>query len=124
MRPSEAKGILISAIGLCIALTSGCASHDPNGLGRMRAAFGKAAGSPQEHRATELIKAAEDGRYFTAVSGLQTLRLNPELTVEQITAIQDAIGKMQSRLAEEAANGDAEAAKHVRALQNETEPAE
>ncbi|HEY6228489.1 MAG TPA: hypothetical protein VI282_15325 [Verrucomicrobiae bacterium] len=111
---------LVCSLPLLLVLT---ACSDPNGLAEIERSFRSApAISPQKTKADALVKSAKGGDYFSAVSGLQTLRLDPKLTLDQLTAIQDAIGKMQSRLAEEAAHGNADALKHIRALQGETEP--
>lgn len=118
---STRLGLFRSVLG--IGLLCGCASSDPYGLSRVESAFRmNVPQSPQKEKADELIILARNGKYFSAVSGLQTLRLNPGLTVDQLTAIQDAIGKIQSRLAEQAAQGDTNALWHIQALQSETEP--
>ena len=93
--------------------------RDPEGLLGVEAA--NPADSPHKARADALVKAACDWRYFTAVSGLQWLRTDSSLNEEQLTALQDAIGKIQSRLSAAAQNGDPTAVRHFDALQNETD---
>jgi hypothetical protein len=94
-------------------------ARDPEGLIAVEMAF--PADSPHKSRIDTCVKAAREKRYFTAVSGLQWLRTNPRLTEEQLTALQDAIGKIQSHLASAAQNGDAASVRHLDALQNETD---
>ena len=74
---------------------------------------------PHKARVDKLLTAARTQHYFTAVSGFQWLRTDPTLNLDQITALQDAIGKMQARLAAQAQSGDKTAARHLQALQNE-----
>jgi hypothetical protein len=98
-----------------------CGCSDPEGISKVEAAFKGSQSQQYGQRAEELVKAARAGDYFTAVSGFQWLRGEKDLNVEQITALQDAIGKMQTQLAERAAKGDTNAQKYMRALQGETD---
>jgi hypothetical protein len=108
---------------IALATLCACSRTDPDGLRAIESSFRSApAASPQKATADSLVNSARNGDYYSAVSGLQTLRLNPKLTLDQLTAIQDAIGKIQTRLAEEAALGNPDAIKHIRSLQGETEP--
>jgi hypothetical protein len=122
MARDEMKGsVMRNLVGVgLLATVAGCASADPDGLARVEKSFRNSRESAQKAQAQTLVAAARAGKYFVSISGLQTLRRDPALTVEQLTAIQDAIGKMQSRLAEQAAAG-VEAQRHVDALQGETE---
>jgi hypothetical protein len=107
---------------LCLSIAiflSACS--DPEGLSKVETAFKPGEQSHHGARAAELVKAARDGDYFTAVAGFQWLRGEQGLTLEQITALQDAIGKIQSQLADRAAKGDPQAQKQMRALQGETD---
>jgi hypothetical protein len=92
---------------------------DPEGILAVENTF--AQNSPHRPRVDQLVEAVRQQHYYTAVSGLQWLRTDPNLTLEQITALQDAIGKIQLRLATQADNGDKTAIRHLQALQNETD---
>ena len=95
------------------------ARRDLEGLLGVETAFREA--GPHKARVDKLLTAARSQHYFTAVSGFQWLRTDPTLNLDQITALQDAIGKMQARLAAQAQSGDKTAARHLQALQNETD---
>jgi len=107
--------IALSAVTLLALLAY--ARRDPEGLLGVETAFRD--GGPHKARVDSLLAAARSQHYFTAVSGFQWLRTDPTLNLDQITALQDAIGKMQARLAAQAQAGDKTAARHLQALQNE-----
>lgn len=107
----------LSAVTLLVVLAY--ARRDPEGLLGVETAFREA--GPHKSRVDKLLTAARSQHYFTAVSGFQWLRTDPTLNLDQITALQDAIGKMQARLAAQAQAGDKTAARHLQALQNETD---
>ena len=92
---------------------------DPEGILALEAAFSQK--SPHKPRVDQLLEAVRRQHYYTAVSGLQWLRTDPNLTLDQLTALQDAIGKIQSSLASQADSGDTTSARHLQALQNETD---
>ena len=92
---------------------------DPEGIFAVDGVFSQ--NSPQRPRVDQLLEAVRQQHYYTAVSGLQWLRTDPTLSLEQLTAVQNAIGKMLSRLAAQADSGDKTAARHLQGLQNETD---
>lgn len=109
--------LALSAATLLVLLAY--ARRDPEGLLGVETAFRET--GPQKTRVDKLLAAARTQHYFTAVSGFQWLRTDPTLNLDQITALQDAIGKMQARLSAQAQSGDKTAARHLQALQNETD---
>jgi hypothetical protein len=117
IRIGLAVAVVLCAVTLLMLFAY--AHRDPEGLLGVEVAFREA--GPHKARVDKLLAAARTQHYFTAVSGFQWLRTDPTLNLDQITALQDAIGKMQARLAAQAQSGDKTAARHLQAIQNETD---
>ena len=64
------------------------------------------AGDPVGETLRIAIESARSNDLETAAVSLQSLRSAPTLTVEQRTAVQDAMGNLQTSLANRAAAGD------------------
>jgi len=60
---------------------------DPEGVFALKSAFSQ--NSPHKPRVDTLIESIQQQHYYTAVSGLQWLRTDPNLTLEQTTANPD-----------------------------------
>lgn len=109
--------VLLAALGLIHFAK--VIDADPEGILALESAFPPK--SPHKPRVDQLVENVRRQHYYTAVSGLQWLRTDPNLTPNQLTALQDAIGKIQSSLAAQADSGDKTSARHLQALQNETD---
>jgi hypothetical protein len=102
--------ILVSLL-LCL---TGCGSKDQTPT--VDAAF-KDAAPEQKKMVDEATAAFEKKDYETAVANLQAVRSDPNLTGDQMTAIQDRMAKYQTDLANRAEAGDKQAEATLRMLQ-------
>lgn len=108
-------------IGL-VAL-GGCRPGSQVETADLRKTFPSNASKSQDPHQAELLglvnsamEAEKKHEYAEAAGALMVLRTQRDLTVEQRSAVQDAMGNLQTSLAQRAAGGDAEAIKAMNAI--------
>jgi hypothetical protein len=95
-----------------------CACKKAQPAAEMQTAFKAAPGQPQQKQlADEAMAALNQKDYPKAVVNLQTLRSDPTLNGDQLTAVQDAMAQVQGELVRRMAAGDKQAEAAYRMLQ-------
>jgi hypothetical protein len=100
------RDLVVYVALLAMLLVLGCKKKPE---AQLKDAFQAAPPSPQKTLATDAMAAFEKKDYQTAVIDMRSLRSDPTISPDQLTAAQDMYAKMQSQLIDRAAAGDKQA---------------
>lgn len=111
------------AVALCAAALAGCGEKTVETPAQLEAVFAPStltASTNQPEQVQMMVKqvvtALEKKDEATAVMSLEALRNTPDLTVDQVLAVQNMIAQAQKNLAARAAAGDPQAIAAMEAL--------